>query len=60
MLEKIRNAVYGKKTYILSCVALVTALVAWASGELTDVQFVTAIFVALQTMFLRAGIAKWE
>ena len=58
MLEKIKNAISGKKTYILGLVAIATTVVAWATGEVTDVQAITAIFVALQTMFVRAGIAK--
>lgn len=56
MLEKIRDAIRGKKTYILGVVAVATTIVAWASGEITGVQCATAIFVAFQTMFLRAGI----
>ena len=58
MLARIKNAISGKKTYILGCIAIVTTIVAWASNEVTNVQCVTAIFVALQTMFLRSGIAK--
>lgn len=60
MLTKIKDAISGKKTYILGCVAIATTLVAWAAGEITDVQCVTAVFVALQTMFIRAGIKKGE
>lgn len=58
MFTKIKDAIRGKKTYILGCIAVATAIVAWAAGELTDVQFVTAIFVALQTIFIRAGISN--
>ena len=58
MLEKIREAISGKKTYILGCVAIATTVVAWATGEVTGVQCATAVFVALQTMFLRAGVKK--
>ena len=60
MLEKIRNAVKGKKTYITGCIAIATVLVAWSVSEVTTVQLATSIFVALQTMFVRAGVAKVE
>lgn len=58
MLTKIRAAIRGKKTYILGCIAVVTAIMTWATGEITGVQCATAVFVALQTMCLRAGVSK--
>ena len=58
MFKKIKDVISGKKTYILGCVALATTVVAWAAGEITDVQCITALFVEIQTMFIRAGIAK--
>ena len=58
MLERIRAAVSGKKTYIVGVIGIATALVAWSVNEITLVQFASAIFVALQTMFVRSGIAK--
>ena len=60
MLAKIKEMIKGKKTYILGSIAVVTAIVTWASNEITGVQLVTAVFVALQTMFIRAGIKKVE
>lgn len=60
MLEKIRNAIAGKKTYILGCIAVTTSLVVWSTGEISTADFAMAIFVALQTMFVRAGVAKVE
>ena len=58
MLEKIRAAVSGKKTYILGGIAVATSLVAWSVGEITLSDLAMAIFVALQTMFVRSGVAK--
>jgi len=58
VLTKIKDAIHGKKTYILGCIAIATTIVAWAAGEITDVQGIAAIFVALQTMFIRAGISN--
>jgi len=60
MLAKIKEAISGKKTYILSCIAIATTVVAWASNEVTGTQCITAVFVAIQTMFIRAGIKKAE
>ena len=60
MLTKIKDAIKGKKTYILGAIAVVTTIVAWAAGEVTGVQCITAIFVAVQTMFIRAAVAKAE
>ncbi len=58
MLERIRAAVSGKKTYIVGVIGIATALVAWSVNEITLVQFASATFVALQTRFGRSGIAK--
>ena len=48
----------GKKTYLLGAAGLIGTIVAWASGEVTLAQAVGAAFIALQSMFIRAGIAK--
>jgi hypothetical protein len=37
--------------------ALVAALIAWVEGGLEDKEFVAAIFVALQTLWLRAAVS---
>ncbi len=58
MFTKIRDAIRGKKAYILGVAGIVTTIVAWASGEVTDVTAITAIFIAIQTMFIRAGISN--
>ena len=60
MLTRIKDAIRGKKTYILGCVAVVTTIVAWACNEVTGTQCLAALFVAIQTILLRAGIAKVE
>lgn len=53
-----QKLVHGKKTYIVAVIASLTALSAWAAGELTGTQFIAALFAAAQTVFIRAGIAK--
>ncbi len=60
MLEKIRLVISGKKTYFLAVAALITSLVAWATGGITLGEFITATFASLGALFMRAGIAKSE
>ncbi len=60
MFGVIRKAIAGKKTYILGVIAVGTALVAWATGGLTDTEAIVAVFAAMQSMFIRAGVKKVE
>jgi len=59
-VKKIKEFLKGKKTYLFAVIALLTALTTWAEGGIGDVEFATAVFVALQTVFLRAGISNGE
>ncbi len=58
MLGKIKSLISGKKSYLLAATAIVGAVVAWSTGGLSDIQTVYTVFGALQSAFLRAGIAK--
>lgn len=58
MFTKIREFVNGYKTYITAVIAVVTAVVAWSASEINGQALVVAIFAALQTVFIRAGVAK--
>lgn len=57
-LKKIRNYLKGKKSYLLATAAILTALVAWAEGGLSATELIVALYAALQTMFIRAGVSK--
>lgn len=57
-LKKIQNFLKGKKTYLLAIAAVSTALVTWAEGGLSNIQLVTALYAALATIFIRAGVSK--
>lgn len=57
-LQKIKDAVDGKKTIITAIIGILTAALAWAAGELTDWQVITAIWVAVQIIFIRTGNKK--
>ena len=58
ILTSIREKISGYKTYIVAVIAIVTAVLAWATGDLSLTELVVAAFAAVQTMFIRAGVAK--
>lgn len=57
-IQRIQDFLAGKKTYLLAIVAIITALVAWSEDGLSLTELITAVFIALQTMFIRAGVRK--
>lgn len=58
MLSKFLFFLQGKKTYLICASAIITALIAYANGQLGIVGLIQAIFAALGAASLRAGIAK--
>jgi len=56
-LTKIREFLKGKKAYITAAVGLLGAVAAWADGQIDNMEMLTALWVAAQVVFLRAGIA---
>lgn len=58
MLAKLKSLISGKKSYLLAATAIVGAIVLWSTGGLSDIGTISAVFGALQSAFLRAGIAK--
>lgn len=52
------NFLSGYKTYIVAIAGILTALGAYASGEMSLGNLVEAIYAGLTAMALRAGIAK--
>ena len=57
-IGKIRAFLVGKKTYITAAIGIVTAILAWAEGQISGTACLAACFTAAQTAFLRAGIAN--
>jgi ABC-type phosphate/phosphonate transport system substrate-binding protein len=55
-MNKVRDFLKGKKTYIMAGIGLATALVAWADGQIDVTALACAIWAAVQTCFIRAGI----
>lgn len=58
MLDNVRKLVEGKKTYIVCVLAILTALLGWANGDINSVDLIKAIFTATGAITLRAGISK--
>ena len=48
----------GKKTYLIALAAVVTAVTMFAQGDATMGQMISAIFVAVGGMTMRAGVEK--
>ena len=57
-MSGIINWLSGKKTYLTGIAAILTAIAAKAAGEIDWSQFFMAVGAALQTIWIRAGIAK--
>jgi hypothetical protein len=57
-MNSIRNWLKGKKTYITAGIGLAGALVAWADGDLNTTGILAAAWAAVQTCFIRAGVAN--
>ncbi len=58
IINRVRNLISGYKTYMAGVATILTTLVAWSTGELEFAHAVLAVILALEVMFLRAGVAK--
>lgn len=58
LIEKIKVWLQGKKTYLVSAVAILTALIAFANGALSILGLGEAILAALGLSTIRAAISK--
>ena len=58
MLNKIKDFLSGKKSYLVCTIAILGAVVAWASGEIKIAEMVKIIIAAITAMTMRAGITK--
>ena len=55
-MESFRTFLAGYKTYLTAAAGVLTALAAFAVGEIDIVGLVTAVFAALGLASLRAGV----
>ena len=56
ILADLKEILKGKKTYLIALSAIVAALLGYANDQLTIIQLVQAIFMAIGGMTLRAGM----
>lgn len=57
-LSKIREAISGKKTYLLGLAAIATVLVAWSAGDIDNITAIQSLFAAIGGMTIRAAVSK--
>lgn len=57
-MNKLREFLKGKKTYITATIGLLGAVVAWADGQIATVALLATVWAAVQACFIRAGIAN--
>jgi hypothetical protein len=57
-MAKIREYLKGKKTYLTAAIGLLGAVIAWADGSINGVALAASAWAAVQTCFIRAGVAN--
>jgi hypothetical protein len=57
-VNRIREWLKGKKTYVTAAIGLLGAVVAWADGDINGVALLAALWAAAQSCFIRAGVAN--
>ena len=57
-MNKLREFLKGKKTYLTAAIGLLGAVIAWADGDIGGLGLAAAAWAAVQTCFIRAGIAN--
>lgn len=56
-MNRVRDFLKGKKTYITAAIGLLGALAAFGDGQIDLTGLIAAAWAATQTCFIRAGIA---
>jgi hypothetical protein len=56
-VNKLREFLKGKKTYVMAAIGLVSALLAWAEGQISGTALLASAWAAAQSCFIRAGVA---
>jgi hypothetical protein len=57
-MNRVRDWLKGKKTYIMAAIGLLGAVVAWADGSINGTALLGAVWAAAQSCFIRAGVEK--
>ena len=58
IIEKIEKWLQGKKTYLVIISGIIAAILAYLNGDMTLVQALSAIWVALGLGAVRSGVSK--
>lgn len=58
MLEKWRETLQGKKTYVVGIGSIIGLLVAWTQGTVTTPDFIQGVITAVLGMTIRAGVTS--
>lgn len=58
LFNRLRELLSGKKTYLLAVAGILTALIAFANGDLDSQGLVMAVYNALAAVTIRAGVGK--
>ncbi|MFA6133397.1 MAG: hypothetical protein WC869_05195 [Phycisphaerae bacterium] len=57
-MDRVKNFLKGKKSYITAAIGLAGAVLAWADGQIDNVALLAALWAALQACFIRAGLTN--
>jgi hypothetical protein len=57
-MNRLRDFLRGKKTYITAAIGLLGAIAAWSDGQIGTLGLAAAAWAAVQTCFIRAGVAN--
>ena len=57
-MNKVREFLRGRKSYIMAAIGLAAAVVAWSENEISGTSLLAAAWAAIQTCFIRAGISN--
>lgn len=57
-MNKVREFLSGKKTYLTAAIGVLGAVIAFGDGQIDVTALVAAIWAAAQSCFIRAGISN--
>ena len=57
-MDKIKQALAGKKTYITAAIGVLGAIVAWSGGEASLAEAGAMVWAAISAAFIRSGVTS--
>jgi hypothetical protein len=58
MIDTIKNALAGRKTYLVALVTIICGIVSWVSGITNTADLIQLIVTAILGCTVRAGVSK--